>query len=347
MNARTRTVLILTALAIVGACGVCSVGGLALTGLDDGDAPSSSASGFSVAPPTPFRPNGPGRFVHEWMVDDPSIGAPLHYGVELIHLPTLDARDDTEAALAHLWSTAVGNDWVEANGAPVTPPLVLRRFLKSGARAWFATGELKPKGGGDLTLVWLLLVEAADHLEPLVVLQTYRSDAHLAATKDEFARYSWAVSHPLVEQALSGVGGTALELPLVPEEALIGAWKHTNGSALEWVNTTTGAATTTALSYLVRYDFTAGHRYFYSYASADGVVGAQRFAGERAEGTWALAGDVLTLTGDDGKVRRLLVLGAPTRADGTRGLMLYPEPWSLQPRAIKYSAELYTPLAGE
>jgi hypothetical protein len=99
-----------------------------------------------------------------------------------------------------------------------------------------------------------------------------------------------------------------------------------------------------ALSYLVRYDFTAAHRFVYSYASADGVAGAQQFAGERGEGDWSLSGDVLTLTGDDGKVRRLLVLGSPTRADGSCALMLFPEPWSLQPRAIWYSGELYTPL---
>ena len=346
---KSSRVLIWSLVVAVASCGLCGVGTLALSALglmagDDspGDSPAAPTAhaaaqpgapgGFAFDPPQGWTSPGQGRVLQQRKEGDELIS------VEVIRLPAVPGLDGAEAKLAQLWTQRVGADWQGVTGTP----LILRRFVSNGARAYFTAAELRPLNGTALTRVSLYLVEADDRLEPLVFIQGHADPTHLSVTQDTFARYSWNASHAFVEAAIAGVRGSPVGLPLVADEAITGRFLYSSGANAQWVNTLTGATSMTAVSYSVRYTFGEDHRYAYQLKGASGVVGAQRFDSEHDEGSWRVEHDQLILTADSGKTRKFLIVGAPLTPEGKRALYLLPEPqWSLAPGNLSTHGELY------
>lgn len=311
--------------AVVGSCVLCTGGGmvLALLGLitaDEAVAPAptarpGAAGGFALPVPASFKAHGQGRWLH--VVPDGTSELP----VELIRLPPLPGLEDPERRLAELWRTRIAADWEGAAEAP----FIFRRFVSNGARAHFTGAELRTKPGRQLSFVSLYLVEAGDRLEPLVFIQQYRDLSGGLVGHDMLAAYSWSKSHAAVEAVLAVVQGSPVGGPLVSDEALVGRWVYSTNSTAQWINTVTGSSSMTTVAYTVDYEFTADHRFTYRFGGASGQVGQLQFGTDRDEGTWQVAHDVLTVTGESGKTRKYLVVGAARAPDGKRTLLLVGE----------------------
>lgn len=326
-------------------CVVCSAGGALLFGVaafTDADAPGAQgpeapegqpgeAGGFSFTPPQGWTSPGAGRVA--WTGKDRD----AVLGVEVIRLPAISGREDGEAKVARLWSERIGADWDGVKAAP----MVLRRFVANGARAYFTSGVVKPKGGGIDTRVSVYLVEAGDRLEPLVVLQTYREDTTFGETTvNHMAQYSWDTTHEQVEQALAGVRGSPVGLALVSDDEVVGTWNYGSSTAAQWVNTLTGSTSMTAVAYSVDYVFGDDHRFTYKYGGASGQVGAMQFGTDSDEGEWRVEHDQLVVSGKS--QRKYLIAGAARTPQGKRSLFLLPHPrWSLAPGGLAQNGELF------
>jgi hypothetical protein len=331
--------------AVGGSCLLCTAGGAVLLGLGaisgEGGQTSGSASGGTTG-----QPGAPGGFTFtppsgwtspaqgHWRVEVQEGGATL--GVELIHLAAVSGLDQPEAKLATLWAERIGADW---QGVSATP-LVMRRFVQNGARAHFTSAPLTPKAGGLTTRVSLYLVEAGDRLEPMVMLQTYSSPGTYETIQEHMLPYSWDKTYPRIEEAIAGMQGSPVGLPLVSDEEVAGEWSYSTGSHLEWVNTLTGSTSMTMVSYGVRYQFTDGHEFTYRFQGASGAVGAMNVSQDSDEGDWRVEHDQLLLTGK--RVTKYLIAGAARSPEGKRTLFLLPEPqWSLSPGAVAANGQLF------
>lgn len=318
---------------LVGLCCLSSGAVLALGAGSDSPA-GESGGGFSFTPPAEFTADGPGR-VKATQQDGSSLNT-----VEVLQLAAIEGRDDAEQKLRRFWNEAIARDWDEVQPEPI----VMRRFVANGARAVFTGGKARAKQG-NLAFVTVLLVDDDTRLVPLVIIQTSQDpNTTGSSTRDMSASMSWSTSWALAERALTGVRGSPVGLPLVDDAEVTGAWVYSTGSQLQWVARFTGRTGMDVVSYAIDYDFDDDHRYRYKFNGASGTVGALNFATEKAEGTWGVKHDVLTLTSDAGKITEYLILGAPTGPDGMRLLHLLPKPhWDLTPGVALANGELYRP----
>lgn len=330
----------------VGSCALCTVSALGLGALgflaSDEEASGSAlvaatgGGGFTLRPPAPFTEASPGRYTHQWSSNEAGDDAET-YSVEVIRLPPVQGMDDPHDAVVRLWTTELARDWKKYDDAALDAPVVMRRFVQNGARAWFAASELRAQGTGRLFLLTLLLVEADDHLEPLVILQGATSTSS-PLPADSVARYSWAKSQPLVEAFLTGVEGSPTGRPLLSDEELLGRWRYGTGRQRDWVNPLTREDHANSVGYTMHYEFSDDHRFTWRYDGQRNSINVHD--GEAAEGRWAIEHDVLVLTPDEGSVRRFLLVGAPRR-NGVRGLHLYLEPWDLLPTNLRSRAQVF------
>ncbi|NOK10700.1 lipocalin family protein [Corallococcus exercitus] len=346
--ARPKSPFVWILLAVGGACAFCCTGTLGLMALGlfagDSDTPGTPAAanrahggspgepgGFAFDAPQGWKTQQDGRFIVEWNDGGNTLGA------EALRLPAVPGLDDAEGKLARLWQERIGADWND-----VKPnPLVMRRFVANGARAFFTAAVVRAKNNGRTFRVSLYLVEAGDRLEPLVFIQSFMSPPG-SAGEDMSASFSWNTSSVRVEEALKGVRGSPVGLPLVDDAEVVGHFIYGTSTGAQWVNTYTGSTTMTAVSYSIDYTFGANHAFQYKYAGASGQVGAMRFGSEDDQGTWSVKHDVLTLTGAK-RTRRYLLIGAARSPEGKRTLYLMSEHpgWSLAPGAIGQNGELY------
>lgn len=331
-----------------GACAFCCTGTLGLMALgffagSDSATPGASDTvsrarggtpgepgGFAFNAPAGWKTQEDGRFIVEWNDRGDTLG------VEALRLPSVPGLDDGEGKLARMWQERVGADWNDVK----PDPLVMRRFMANGARAFFTAAVVRAKHNGRDFRLSLYLVEAGDRLEPLVFIQSFMTPGgvgeHLSAS------YSWSTSYARVEEALKGVRGSPVGLPLVDDAEVVGHFLHDSGTSAQWVNTYTGSTTMTAVSGRTEYTFGANHSFQYKYAGASGQVGAMKFGSESDQGTWSVNHDVLTVTGARW-TRRFLLMGAARSPEGKRTLHLMRDNggWSLAPGAIGQNGELY------
>ncbi|MBZ4330257.1 hypothetical protein [Corallococcus sp. AS-1-12] len=346
--ARPKSPLVWILLAVGGACAFCCTGTLGLMALGlfaGGDSATPGApgavsraqggspgepGGFAFDAPPGWKTQQDGRFILEWDHRGDTLG------VEALRLPALPGLDDAEGRLAKLWQERIGADWND-----VKPnPLVMRRFVANGARAFFTAAVVRAKNNDRTFRVSLYLVEAGDRLEPLVFIQSFMTPGGLGEAMS--ASFSWNTSYVRVEEALKGVRGSPVGLPLVDDAQVVGHFVYGSSSATQWVNTYTGGTSMTAVSYSVDYTFGADREFQYKFAGASGQVGAMKFGSDDDQGTWSVKHDVLTLTGAK-RTRRYLLIGAARSPEGKRTLYLMPEHpgWSLAPGAIGQNGELY------
>jgi hypothetical protein len=331
-------------IALGGSCFVCAAGGLALLALGavsggDGMGQASPArsegtpgapGGFSFTAPQGWTSPGPGR----WLTQREDGSARLT--VEVIRLPAIAGLEQPAEKLAAFWRDRVGADWEVGE-----TPLVLRRFVANGARAYFTSAPLRPKRGGTETRVSAYLVEADDRLEPLVVLQGYDEPGQYASIIEHMAQFSWDKTHPLVEQVIAGTAGSPVGLPLASDEEVAGRWVHSTATSMQWVHTITGSTSMSTVSYSVKFEFGEDHHFTYSFQGASGEVGAMQFSSDKDEGEWRVEHDLLVLEGKQG-TKKYLIAGAGRQPGGKRTLFLMPErQWSLSPGALARSGELY------
>ncbi|MGE6758346.1 hypothetical protein ACQKGO_10065 [Corallococcus interemptor] len=346
--ARPKSPFVWILLAVGGACALCCTGTLGLMALglfagDDSATPGAPGAvprghgdpgepgGFAFDAPQGWKTQADGRFILEWDERGDTLG------VEALRLPAVPGLDDAEGKLARMWQERVGADWND-----VKPnPLVMRRFMANGARAFFTAAVVRAKNVDRSFRVSLYLVESGDRLEPLVFIQSFMSPPG-SAGEHMSASFSWNTSYARVEEALKGVRGSPVGLPLVDDPEVVGHFIHSNGTTAQWVNTFTGSTTMTAVSYSAEYTFSPGHIFQYKYAGASGQVGAMKFGSEDDQGTWSVKHDVLTVAGAK-RTRRFLIIGAARTPEGKRTLYLMPEHpgWSLAPGAIGQNGELY------
>ncbi|MBN8233237.1 lipocalin family protein [Corallococcus macrosporus] len=339
--ARPKSPFVWILLAVGGVCAFCCTGTLGLMALglfagEDSATPRARAGrpgepgGFAFDAPQGWKTQADGRFILEWDQRGDTLG------VEALRLPSLPGLDDAEGKLARLWQERVGADWND-----VKPnPLVMRRFVANGARAFFTAAVVRAKNNDRSFRVSLYLVEAGDRLEPLVFIQSFMTPGGLGEAMS--ASFSWNTSYVRVEEALKGVRGSPVGLPLVDDAEVVGHFVHGSSTAAQWVNAYTGGTTMTAVSYSSEYTFGANHSFQYKYAGASGQVGAMTFGSENDQGTWSVNHDVLTVTGAK-RTRRFLLIGAARTPEGRRTLYLLRDQqgWSLSPGAIGQDGELY------
>ncbi|CAM3093324.1 hypothetical protein G4177_22560 [Corallococcus sp. ZKHCc1 1396] len=346
--ARPKSPLVWILIAVGGASALCCTGTLGLLALgliagDDtapGTAPSAEArthagrkgepGGFAFDAPQGWKTLPDGRFIIEY---PNKYGDPL--GVEALRMPSVPGLDDGEGKVVRLWRERVGADW---NGVP-PHPRVMRRFMANGARAFFATEAVKHKGNGRSFLISLYLVEADDRFEPLVFIQSFASTGY---GEDLSASFSWDTSYAKVEEALKGVRGSPVGLPLVDDAEVVGRFQYSSNSATQYVNTFTGATTMSTVSYGIDFTFGKDHTFQYKFVGASGQVGAMNFGADDDQGAWSVKHDVLTVTGAK-RTRRYLLIGAARTPEGRRALYMLPEhpSWSLAPGSVAQHGELY------
>lgn len=288
--------------------------------------------GFGLDAPQGWSPRDGGGFITEWTDRGDTLG------VELLQLGSVPGLEDAEGKLSRLWSEHIGKDWND-----VKPnPLVMRRFVANGARAWFTSATVSNKGNGRRFRLSLYLVEAGNRLEPLVFIQSYVSPGGVAAAQGMMAENSWGTSHVRIEDALKGVRGGPVGLTLVTDSEVTGSFSHGSGAAGQWVNTFTGGTTMRAVTSRSDYVFRPDHSFQHQFVGGSGPAGAMTFGTESDSGTWSVKHDVLTLAGTR-RTRRYLLIGAAHTPEGKRTLYIMPEQsgWSLQPGAIGLNGELY------
>ncbi|RKH13485.1 hypothetical protein D7Y13_21075 [Corallococcus praedator] len=285
--------------------------------------------GFAFDPPQGWKTQADGRFILEWVDRGDTLG------VEALRLASVPGLEDGEGKLTRLWQERVGADWA---GVPPNPP-VMRRFVANGARAFFTAAEVRHKANGRSFRVTLMLVEADTRFESLVFIQSFSTPGGIGEAMS--ASFSWNTSHPKVEDALKGVRGSPVGLPLADDAEVVGDFTYGTNSVAQWVNAY-GGTRMTSVSYTVQYILEADHTFQYKYAGASGQVGALQFGSDNDQGTWSVKHDVLTLTGAQ-RTRRYLIVGAGHSPEGKRTLILMPEHpgWSLTPGGLSQNAELY------
>jgi hypothetical protein len=290
--------------------------------LSQQDSPAARAGrpgatgGFVLPLPAGYAGNGQGRYLYA----QPDGTARLT--VELIRLPALPGTANPAERLATLWTGTIAQDW---DGTTPTP-LVLRRYVGNGARAWYTGGQLRARPSGLVFYVSLYLVEAGDRLEPVVFLQGYEDPSGFISTRDMMAGLSWPGSYDAaIEPTLRAMQGSPVGLALFQPSELAGSWVHSSNSTAQWVNTVTGSTSMSTVAYAVYYVFGGDGRYSYRFQGASGMVGALQFGGEDARGQWRIEDDQLLLGADSGKQRRYLILSAATAPDGRRTLLLMSE----------------------
>ncbi|WP_224362930.1 hypothetical protein [Hyalangium versicolor] len=351
--ARTKSPLFWILITVGGASALCCTGTLGLlalgliSGPSETGAPTATAAGsashetrgtgnrgepggFAFDAPQGWKTLPDGRFILEWLDRGDTLG------VEALRLQSVPGLDDGEGKVARMWVERIGADW---NDVKPNPP-VMRRFMSNGARAFFTGGTVHHKGNGRSFRVTLYLVEADDRFEPLVFIQSYSTPGGIGEAMS--ASFSWNTTHAKLEEALKGVRGSPVGLPLVDDAEIVGSFAHGSNSVAQWVNTYTGGTSMTAVTSHADYTFGADHAFQYKFVGGSGQVGAMTFGQESDQGTWSVKHDVLTLAGAQ-RTRRYLLLGAARTPEGKRTLFLVPEhpSWSLSPGAIAQNAELY------
>ncbi|RKG75973.1 hypothetical protein [Corallococcus terminator] len=348
--ARPKSPLVWILIVVGGASALCCSGtlGLMVLGLisgSDTDSPGAVAGmaspadraragkpgepgGFAFDAPQGWKTQADGRFITEW-TDSSNL-----LGVEALRLQSVPGLEDGEGKLLRMWRERVGADWADVNPNPPA----MRRFVTNGARAFFTAAVVTHKTNGKSFRVTLMLVEADTRFEPLVFIQSFSSPG---AGEAMSASFSWNTSHQKVEEALKGVRGSPVGLPLADDAELVGDFTYSTSSAAQWA-TAYGGTTMTAVSYAVQYILGADHTYQYKYSGASGVVGAMTFGSEDDRGTWSIHHDILTLTGEK-RPRRYLIVGAGHTPEGKRFVILMPEHprWSLYPGALSQDAQMF------
>ncbi|MCY1043289.1 hypothetical protein OV208_18375 [Corallococcus sp. bb12-1] len=350
--ARPKSPLVWILIVVGGASALCCSGtlGLMVLGLisagSDSDGPGALSGfaspadraragkpgepgGFAFDAPQGWKSLEDGRFILEWVDRGDTLSA------EALRLPSVPGLDDGEGKLLRLWRERVGADWANVNNNPPA----MRRFMTNGARAFFTAAEVRHKTHGRSFRVTLMLVEADNRFEPLVFIQGFSTPGGIGEAMS--ASFSWNTSHQKVEDALKGVRGSPVGLPLADDGELVGDFTYSSSSAAQWVNAY-GGTTMTAVSYASQYILGADHTFQYKYSGASGQVGAMKFGSDNDRGTWSVKHDVLTLTGEQ-RTRRFLIVGAGRTPEGKRAIILMPEhpTWSLYPGALSQHAELY------
>jgi hypothetical protein len=117
------------------------------------------------------------------------------------------------------------------------------------------------------------------------------------------------------------------ELPkrVADAPALVGIWVYGTSSALQWVNSVTGAyAGMTTVSYANWMDLRADGTMRFYHQGASGQVGALRVTVQEETGRWRVDGDLLVLEAStpENRVRRHRIVGVNHFPDGKRILSL-------------------------
>lgn len=305
--------------------GLCCMGTLvAGLALDDAPAPTAARSaalgggGFGFSPPSSFQQRG-----DTWRREQAD-GDELHF-VEVRRLPPVAGLGEPERKLATLWEQVVVPAFKPLPIHDRIPtPLTQRRFVENGARAHFGRARVLRRDTGDAVFVTVYLVEADDHLEPLLVTQG-RDGSTLAMN------LSFGMTHAWVDEFFRGITGSPTGLPLVSDEEVTGHFKSGGTSTAQWVNTMTGGTTMTGVASATEYRFEDDHTFTYKSAAGAGQMGAMKFGFQEDRGTWRVEHDVLVVDGEQFD-QRYFISGATWNPEGRRLLVLHLKPhWSLAP----------------
>ncbi|MDY7229612.1 hypothetical protein [Hyalangium rubrum] len=322
MTKGVKITLAVTA-ALVGLTFTCCFGTLVL-GLVGGEETTPAAgmrtsggAGFTFAPPSSFQKVGEDRWRREQR-DDTEV-----YWVEVRRLPPLAGLEGAEEKLSAQWRKLLSGAYEQVHA-----PLVQRRFVSNGARAYFGRARLLRPGNPEPVMVSLYLVEADERLEPFLVVQGCDTTA---MGSQMIISFSFPKTHAFVEELLATVQGSPTGGPLVSDDEVTGHFVFGDTNTAQWINTVTGATSMTAVARAVDFTFNDDHTYTYAFTGGSGQVGAIQFATDKDQGRWKVEHDLLVLTGEK-YAHRYFITGAPRGPDGQQVLLLQSEPtWSFSP----------------
>ena len=329
--------------------GMCCVGTLLLGNWFSDVQPSSGRSaddeprgtrgrpgmGFSFAPPASFVPAGEDGWKRE-----ASHGSE-RLSVDVARLPAMPGRAGVAPTFAALWNQLVPTafDPLPAHDGHVPTPLLQRRFVSNGARAHFGRARLFRKGTQRAVYVSLYLVEEDDQLHPFLVVQGCQSTS---PGGDVICDTTFGTTHRWVEELLEHVSGSPTAVPLVDDEDLVGHFTSGSDDVAQWINTTTGRTSATAVVRLMDFHFNADHSFTSKFTGGAGAVGALQVGTQTDEGTWTVQHDLLVLQGAQ-REERYFITGVPQTPNGRRLLLLQQKPnWSLAPGV---EADVYAQVA--
>lgn len=236
-------------------------------------------------------------------------------------LPAIPAQGNMGDALRATWKASAPPELVDKVSG-----MVYRRYLGEELFAQFVIGQGREKGRLADTLCTLYLIDCGATWQPVLVAQTYEEpNNQIGASVTQAGHLSFPRSAELAEAFLAGLrcpAGKGRGRPIVDPAALAGEYQFGSSSSLQWVNVHTGSTSMTIVSYGGDLHLKPDGTFDYSFQSASGEVGRTQFASKKDHGTWKLEGDLLILTGQDGKLTRRKVAGLTQFPDGVKAAIL-------------------------
>jgi hypothetical protein len=283
-------------------------------------APAAKAgSGLTHGRPAGWQEEPGGWLVHRKR-EDRGVGMEV-ISAHVRLLPAVPAEGNMGDVLRATWRTAAPAALVERVSG-----MVYRRWVGDGLLAQFVVGVGREAGRDADTMCTLLLVDCGATWQPVIVAQTYeRPDEAMKILTAQAGSLSFGESADMAEAFLATLRcpGAPRGRPIVDPAALAAHYHFGSGSALQWENVHTGSTTMEAVSYGGELNLRADGTYDYRFASASGVVGAQKFQGdEEKNGRWRLDGDLLLLARKNGSEMKYRVAGLTRFADGVQAAVL-------------------------
>lgn len=276
-------------------------------------AAGAAADGFTFTPPEGWKVEGGW---HVYRKTDPNDSA---YSTAFVRFPpAIEAGPDIGATLRDLWKSSVPAELAGRHSS-----MVYRRYVGDGLPAHFVHGAGREKDRRSDSLYTLYLLDLGARWQPVVVAMTYDDPGmNVASIVQMSTSFSFPGTAAIAEGFLATLRCPAARgRALVSKEALIGDYAYGSAAGLQWENIYTGATTMTAVSYSGTLDLKADGTFSSTFVSASGVVGAQKFAGEKDKGRWDIAGDLLVLTGE-ARERKYRIGGITQFADGVKVVIL-------------------------
>lgn len=277
-----------------------------------------AVEGFTFAPPGGWAVEG------AWHVRKKTekTGTGDNFRTAFIRFPpSIEAGADMGAALRELWKLAVPAELAGRHSS-----MVYRRYIGDGLSAQFIHGAGLEQGRRSNSLFSVYLIDLGSRWQPVVVAQTYEDPGNaIQSIESMMAGFSYAETAGMAEEFLATLRCPAAKgRPLVSKDALVGDYSYGSSSNLQWENIYTGAQSMTVVSYGGTLNLKADGSYAYTFQGASGQVGALKFATDKDQGTWDLAGDLLVLTpaGTGQKERRYRVGGLTVFQDGVKVAVL-------------------------
>jgi hypothetical protein len=208
--------------------------------------------------------------------------------------------------------------------------LVIRRYVGDGLRAYYVHGRGQEQGQGGESWFAMHMVDCGAVWQPVLVVAKFHESGSQGIDKMTInfeLPGGFDLAEPMV-QALRCAGPK--NAPLYDASSIVGHYYFGSSANMDYVNVHTGSTSSSHVNFAGEYDLRADGSATYVYGSASNFQGGPtRFGSDGGEGTWKVAGDMLTIQ-IKGKVPYVFRLASMTdTGDGRVGIWLDPKSWWL------------------